>query len=109
MLLFGYGGYNAHKDFEDDMTFIGNFKNPIMWIKKGEIPKRLDPEFYYFHELWKLFNNGIRPSEMEGVESLLSEMSDVQKFVEHKNEVDKFNALISFLKNLGKGLGVKWQ
>ena len=81
MLLTGKGNYKPHKGMEDMMHVIGDGDNPIMILKKGEVPKLFDENFFYMFNVWNYFHNGFG-------------LPDGKSFSEYDPEL--INGLLSF-------------
>jgi len=54
----GKADYKPRKGLEDCRHIIGTGDNPILILKKGEVPLLFNNVFYYFLQIWSVFHNG---------------------------------------------------
>jgi len=54
----GKADYKPIKGFENRQHVIGDGDNPILILKKGDVPKLFNDLFYFVYGLWDLFHHG---------------------------------------------------
>lgn len=54
----GKADYRPRKGLEDCRHIIGTGDNPILILKKGEVPGLFTSTFYFFLQVWSIFHNG---------------------------------------------------
>jgi len=54
----GRADYKPAKGFEDRWHVIGEGSNPILILKKGDVPKLFNDLFWYIYHLWVDYHYG---------------------------------------------------